>query len=275
LNVLSKSFSQTWPHLKLKQKSTWNRSCKYYFISHLSRVSYSFQKAGRPFEHVIVTFDPNKFAEKKQQRLHLGNLKNFTARLSLLTGEQSSLVVAPKLFYETPIKSNVWKLTPYPPNTKGFLYYSMSPEKPRIAGELRFRVTSSDDPASFESGSDLLRPDGLPWSRPLYILSKYYPPLYEKLREEQFIPDDLDRVLAALPKRKIHYSRSQVLYTLNDTFIVNFGIASQHFLVITEQSVESLRFGAKFFDGREMYRGTPYTGADPNNLSIVLYSLFS
>ena len=32
-------------------------------------------------------------------------------------------------------------------------------------------VTSSDDPASFEIGSDLLRADGLQWSRPLYVLS--------------------------------------------------------------------------------------------------------
>ena len=41
-------------------------------------------------------------------------------------------------------------------------------KKPRIAEELRLRVTSSDDPASFDSGSDLLRTDGLPWSRPLF-----------------------------------------------------------------------------------------------------------
>ena len=68
----------------------------------------------------------------------------------------------------------------------------MSPERPRILGlgELRLRVTSSDDPASFESGSDLLRRDGLPWRRPLYLLSTYFPPMYEKLREEQLVPDD-------------------------------------------------------------------------------------
>jgi hypothetical protein len=71
----------------------------------------------------------------------------------------------------------------------------MSPEKPRIAGNLRFRVTSSDDPSSFESGSDLLLVDGQPWSRPLHALPKYYLPLYDKLREEQLISDDLDKVL--------------------------------------------------------------------------------
>ena len=46
----------------------------------------------------------------------------------------------------------------YPPDTKAFLYYLTFPEKPRImiTGELRFPVTPSDDPESFESGSEPL-----------------------------------------------------------------------------------------------------------------------
>jgi hypothetical protein len=79
-----------------------------------------------------------------------------------------------------------------PTKLEAFLYYFTSPEKPRIAGELRFRVTSSDDPASFESGSDLLKSNGQPWSRPLFVVSRLYIPLYEKLREERLVPDDLD-----------------------------------------------------------------------------------
>ena len=66
---------------------------------------------------------------------------------------------------------DVTKRLPYPPDTKAFLYCSMSPEKPRISGELRLRVTSSDDAASFESGSDLLQLDDQPWSRALLFSS--------------------------------------------------------------------------------------------------------
>ena len=55
----------------------------------------------------------------------------------------------------------------YPPDTKAFLYYSIPPGKPRIAGELRLRFASSDDHASFENGSDLLRKNGHPWTRSL------------------------------------------------------------------------------------------------------------
>ncbi|PIL27870.1 hypothetical protein GSI_09992 [Ganoderma sinense ZZ0214-1] len=37
-----------------------------------------------------------------------------------------------------------------------------------LAGELRIRITSSPDPASFATGSDLLDERGMPWRYPLY-----------------------------------------------------------------------------------------------------------
>ena len=148
----------------------------------------------------------------------------------------------------------------------------MSPERPRIGGELRFRVTSSDDPSSFESGSDLLRMDGLPWSRPLYALQKYYHPLYRKLREEGFVPDDLDRVLLTLPFTKFKYSQSQTLYTLNDSFVVDFSNRYWTGILITEQGLKRIQKRDMFVDYREMYKYFPYTGAYTNlYLSILLY----
>ena len=136
----------------------------------------------------------------------------------------------------------------------------MSPEKPRIAGELRLRVTSSDDPASFESGSDLLRPNGQLWSRPLLRVSKYYPSLYEKLREEGIIPDDLDTVLAAFPS-KIP-ANSRLFHTLNDTFLYDFGSKKFHFLAVTEQAAERVSlFDIMSDTRRHMQHSRPYTGA--------------
>ena len=152
-------------------------------------------------------------------------------------------------------------MVPYPPDTEAFLYYFMSPKKPRIAGELRLRVTSSNNPASFKRGLDLLRPDGQVWSRPLYHLSKYYSPLYEKLREDGLIPDDLHTVLATLPPIRIFFSSSRILYTLNDTFMVDFNCSGLVFIVITEQGVGELRFKGIFSDARKMSKGNPYTGA--------------
>ena len=110
------------------------------------------------------------------------------------------------------------------PDTKAFLYYFTSPENPRIAEELRLRVLSSDDPASFESESDLLLLNFQPlaWSCPLYVLSKSYIPLFENLREERFVSDDLDAAVLTLTPRSPRYRQRQLLYTLNDTFIVDF-----------------------------------------------------
>ena len=77
--------------------------------------------------------------------------------------------MAPRIYYDLTRKTITGRVPSYPPDTKVFLYYFTG--KPRIAGELRLRVASSDDSASFESGSDLLRTDGQLWSRPLPVLS--------------------------------------------------------------------------------------------------------
>jgi hypothetical protein len=187
----------------------------------------------------------------------------------------SSPVAVPRLRYDTIYESDTEIYLPYPPlaDNKFYLYYFTPPEKPRIAAELRLRVTSRDQPASFESGSDLLLLNGQPWSRPLFVLSKYYKPLYEKLREDQLVPDDLDAILSTFTSRFPNYNRSQLLYTLNDTFIVDFSCANHYFIVITEQGMESLRFITPFFESRGGLKTLPYTGAlslDTPRLTVLM-----
>ena len=162
------------------------------------------------------------------------------------------------------LKTATMRRLPYPPNTKAFLYYSVAPEKPRISGELRLRVTSSEDPTSFESGSDLLLANGRAWARPLYTLSKCYLPLYEKLREDRLISDDLDTVLSNLPSKLQLFRRRNYFYTLNDTFVFDFSHDALIFFVITEQGVERLMLKQPFTDRRKTSEGIvgrPYTGA--------------
>ena len=122
-----------------------------------------------------------KFSEKEQRCLHIDNLRCFNPSIAL--HNQSRLVVAPCLFFDF----HAGKGRTVPPDTKAFLYYYTSREMPRIAGELRLRVVPSDDPASYEKGSDL-RFNGQMWSRSLYMLSKHNIPLYEKLKEERLFP---------------------------------------------------------------------------------------
>ncbi|RDX40195.1 hypothetical protein OH76DRAFT_1366568 [Lentinus brumalis] len=49
----------------------------------------------------------------------------------------------------------------------GFLYYHQPACAPPLAGELRFRLTASNDPASFPFGNDFVTKRGLPWFVPL------------------------------------------------------------------------------------------------------------
>ncbi|KAM5537499.1 hypothetical protein V8D89_008826 [Ganoderma adspersum] len=61
-----------------------------------------------------------------------------------------------------------WSSNRFPPGTHGFIYYHVPPYSSPLAGELRFRVTSSRNPASFTAGTDLLTERGMPWRYPLY-----------------------------------------------------------------------------------------------------------
>ena len=228
------------------------------FTSQLSCVYYSFQ---RRENHIVLTLDPNKFAEKKQKRLHIGGLQNLKVFTSSNPSDSMGLTQTPRLIYETITLSGIGKILSYPPDIKAFLYYFTSPEKPRIAGELRFRVASSDDHASFQTGSDLLKSDGQIWSRPLHVLSERYTPLYEILREDKLIPDELDAALSTLPSKYPRYSHRTYLYTLNDTFIVDFSHGKhQSLFVITEKGAEDLRLKNLFSKTYPTPRA-PYTGA--------------
>ena len=238
---------------------------------------YFFQRRGRPYgvsgdRHLIVTLDPNKFAEKKQRRLRVGGLQYISPPTVL--HNQTNPVVGARLYYDRNKSTDAERYSPYPPDIKAFLYYFTSPEKPRIAGELRLRVTSSDDPESFGSGCDLLRSKGQPWSRPLYVLRNHYMTLYEKLREERLVQDDLDEVLSTFPRSWPRYNAGQQLYSMNDTFIIDFSICRPSFLVITEQGVDSVlitHWQPLFEDRRGAWMGSPYTGAYTNHhLSILL-----
>jgi hypothetical protein len=188
----------------------------------------------------------------------------------------SSPVTLQRLCYDIFCESGTGTqiMLPFPPNNKFYLYYFTPTEKPRIAAELRLRVTSIDQPASFKSGSDLLLRNGQPWTRPLYILPQSCKALYEKLREDGLVPDDLDAILSTVTPKLPNYSRNQYLYTLNDTFIVDFSYAESSFLIITETGMESLRFTTPFHEIRGGLKKLPYSGAftslDTPRLTVLM-----
>ena len=181
---------------------------------------------------------------------------------------QPGPVVGPRLLYDTSREG----LTSYPPDIKAFLYYSSLPGRPRLAGELRLRATSRDDPTSFESGYDLLGSNGQPWSRPLLMLSRCssYIPLYKRLRNDGLVSNDLDAIISTFPGSSNIYYRGQQLYTLNDTFMVDFSKEILHLTVITEQGLEMLHIYKTFFDKQVAPFAPPYRGAYKSLSGLII-----
>lgn len=92
-----------------------------------------------------------------------------------------------------------------------------------------------------------MRVDGQRWSRPLYFVSKHHGLLYKKPSEEGFVPDDLDEALSTLhPKCSTGKDYGgEFLYTLNDTFIVDFNKNELFFTVITECGMEVIKLSVE------------------------------
>ncbi|KAG6872367.1 hypothetical protein C0995_010286 [Termitomyces sp. Mi166 len=60
----------------------------------------------------------------------------------------------------------------------------LNPRLPLLSGQSRFRITPSNDPAQFESGTDLLNADGESWN--LDALQLVHPPALAPLKEQLY-----------------------------------------------------------------------------------------
>ncbi|KAJ6578860.1 hypothetical protein DFH09DRAFT_348953 [Mycena vulgaris] len=83
--------------------------------------------------------------------------------------------------------------TPFPPETRGFLYYHSPPNQSPLAGGIRFRVATDADQRSFVEGHDLLINSGLPWNIPIWELCtlRQYGKLRKILISDGFAPREL------------------------------------------------------------------------------------
>ncbi|KAK0232368.1 hypothetical protein EDD85DRAFT_847548 [Armillaria nabsnona] len=112
------------------------------------------------------------------------------------------------------------KLVNYPNQSTGFFYYWTHPDLSPTAGQLRFRLTPTNDPLLFESGSDLCKPNGIPWAIPVGRLfglrdSPYVQMLFDDgLVSEDFIHSKYFRIYQKL-RLGVH---SVVLESSDDAF---------------------------------------------------------
>ena len=143
----------------------------------------------------------------------------------------------------------------FPPNTAGFLYYHRPPFCPPLAGEIRFRITSSSDPASFAVGSDLFTPLGLPWKIPLLYMtiSKLYATLRALLIQDGLVAPQLMETATAVaktlkgtdhPRRCDHVggNRSSIIGSLRQAFIFRFGRSNGIHLFVGKDSALRKQF---------------------------------
>ncbi len=93
---------------------------------------------------------------------------------------------------------------------RGWLYYHQPPSGPPLAGEVRFRITASEGPASFASGVDAVTRSGIPWCIPLPViaLDQSYAVLRHLLTDEdRMVSRDVMREaskLSRIPERCVH-----------------------------------------------------------------------
>jgi hypothetical protein len=117
----------------------------------------------------------------------------------------------------------------FPDNAKGFFYYNIPPPPfPPIMADLRFRITSSSDPSSFNDGSDLLNGLGLvPWSLPILRLAQMekYRDICEQLVAEGLISRELLERCHLILKNSLTsrgFCPHHFLYHLNQPILLTF-----------------------------------------------------
>ncbi|TFK45342.1 hypothetical protein OE88DRAFT_1669364 [Heliocybe sulcata] len=61
---------------------------------------------------------------------------------------------------------------PFPSDSQGFFYWHLDPDTLPAPGQVRFRTTTSSDPATFPCGRDLQLPNGPTWNIPLFRIAR-------------------------------------------------------------------------------------------------------
>ncbi|KZP04136.1 hypothetical protein FIBSPDRAFT_1054883 [Athelia psychrophila] len=166
----------------------------------------------RPRLQSIQTLDPS--------RLRPSDYVNFAGagRPKIKISSQDSFV---KFVYHQSVRSQRRHI-PFPESANGFLYLHAPKEEPKILWQIRFRVTDNASPASFESGSDLLNPNQIPWFISLQAMKarNSFPALRELLIRDGL---DFDSLAEGNATARGPISTPSI-YSLGQLFRVDFAV---------------------------------------------------
>jgi len=180
-----------------------------------------------------------------------------------------SRIIAYALGCKSTFEGSYYRRQRFPEGTRGFLYYN-EPKAgaPPAAGDLRFRVTPGNTPASFVQGSDLLRPTGLPWSTPLLAMvekpesvhtNEQYQPILQLLLEDGFVTPTLLETCATMANssRPQPVRGSRIIHSFGQLFHITFEASEFRFFAL---SMNQLQYKCR----RIYYKNTkflPYSGS--------------
>ncbi|OJT10669.1 hypothetical protein TRAPUB_12815 [Trametes pubescens] len=129
----------------------------------------------------------------------------------------------------------------FPLHTHGYLYYHLASNPPVLSGQVRFRVTETNDPALFASGKDLLRTDQTPWRIPVLSLAmrKQYATLFRRVVDDGLVSEHVVRAASSLPPGplKINAGSSRIVHAFGQPFRLAFGQTSQAFYFVGADTV--------------------------------------
>ncbi|TFK49316.1 hypothetical protein OE88DRAFT_410255 [Heliocybe sulcata] len=137
---------------------------------------------------------------------------------------------------------------PFPPDCQGFFYWHHDPDAPPVSGQVRFRTTTSSDPATFPSGRDLQLPDGQAWNIALFdiaLRAKYAGLRAHLLSQSLVTAEVLDIALniSARNGKRIYHpaTGSLLLWKFGQRFLVDLPSLQETIWVIGSSAGERLR----------------------------------
>ena len=167
---------------------------------------------------------------------------------------------------------------PFPDHARGFFYYYIAVDCP-LASSIRFRCTSSQDPATFSEGEDLLQPTGLPWQYPLAHIATMRPPyIRDRLLKAGMVTSDQVSRMHHIFERQ-QPQPSFVLYHINQLFSLKFHHGSLNLSLVINDELLRIRVLGIFTDTRinptkgDVY-GLPYHGMLPILTTRSIFSHF-
>lgn len=152
---------------------------------------------------------------------------------------------------------------PFPKGTHGFFYYYRPTAAAPVSGHMRFRITSTSNPTSWASGTDLCVPNGLLWKKPLLEIIGNHPKLTALrtlLLADALILPELVKRCTRISEWRRTLGPNIIIYELGQAFWTAFSAFDRgQFVVIGREEQRYVKIESFFRDLRSR-PVNPYSG---------------